>query len=174
MMPSKYLSSLQIITFKYLPWYSSWSIGEISFWRKCFSFLQGWPEAKLWVKMVKFSEGWGGDLQSIWSDMVKYVGYGLFDTPYLKPPAGYPRNISGHPMRREPPSEIRLVPHSAGSVCADTPVIIMTFQMPSHQRRPHFWRIPMIMKTAAGPSPYFHFYPVSFGAIVWLWLYLTK
>ena len=124
--------------------------------------------------MVKFSEGWGGDLQSIWSDMVKYVGYGLFDTPYLKPPAGYPRNISGHPMRREPPSEIRLVPHSAGSVCADTPVIIMTFQMPSHQRRPHFWRIPMIMKTAASPSPYFHFYPVSYGAIVWLRLYLTK
>ena len=36
-------------------------------------------------------------------------------------------------------------------MCSDTPLIIMTFQMPSRRRRPHFWRLSMIRKTAAPP-----------------------
>ena len=52
--------------------------------------------------------------------MVKYVGYGWFDTPYLKPLAGCPQEYLGRPMRPETPSEIRLVPHSARYVGSDT------------------------------------------------------
>ena len=101
--------------------------------------------------------------------MVKYVGYGLFDTPYLKPLAGYPRNISGHPMRLEPPSEIRLVPHSARSVCADTSggyTCSDNHDIPNaiSSEETSFFENSNDHENSS-PSPYFHLYSVSYGAI---------
>ena len=118
--------------------------------------------------------------------MVKYVGYGWFDTPYLKPLAGCPQEYLGRPMRPETPSEIRLVPHSARYVGSDTsggdasdnhdiPNAIAPVQW-----RTHFWSKSMIVKQTTFPHCYQMpdsvngLVPLLFHSHWWFWWFNLK
>ena len=69
-------------------------------------------------------------------------------------------------MRREPPSEIRLVPHSAGCVCTD---ISGGYTISDDHDIPNVISLEenLVLENfndcehSISPSPYFHFYSVS-------------